>query len=251
MITQILWLLKKTIDSRLVTSFVLSLSLTVTTTAVAKYNPPPDQRPPGGYTTSSGSRGVCGVSGGTPLTVLAPQRHVGQTTSTHPTFAWFVPDSKPLPMEFILYKYSPGSAPKLVHKIELRSSPGIMNLTLPEDKPDLTVGQRYLWQVAILCNSNHPSSDLVARAEIEVVQVPPALKRALATKNRLEMADLYAEAGLWYDALREALEPAKDARLGEVASSLLEDLAELEEPKATQIESRQSANLRQIASSQR
>ena len=122
MITQILWLLKNRIDSRLVTSFVLSLSLTVTTTAVAKYNPPPDQRPPGGYTTSSGSRGVCGVSGGTPLTVLAPQKHVGQTTSTHPTFAWFVPDYKPLPMEFILYQYNPGSAPKLVHKIELQSS---------------------------------------------------------------------------------------------------------------------------------
>ena len=126
-----------------------------------------------------------------------------------------------------------------------------MKLTLPEDKPSLTLGERYLWQVAILCDSNHPSSDLIARAEIEVVQVPLALKRALATKNRFEMAEVYAEAGLWYDALSEALGSAKDARLGKVASSLLEDLAKLEEPKATQIESSQSENLRQIASSQR
>lgn len=248
--TQILWLLNKRIDSRLVTSCVLSLSMAVTPPALAEYKPPPDQRPPSGYTTSTGPRGGCEGSGGTSLTVLAPQKHVGQTASVHPTFAWFVPDSKPLPMEFALYKYGPDSRPKLAHKLELKSSPGIMKLSFPKDKPALAVGQRYLWQVAILCDPNHPSSDLVAKAEIEVVEMPPTLKRALSTRmDRHEIIDLYAKAGLWYDALSEALETAENSRLGEVASTLLEDLAKLEEPEATQVGSRQSANLRQIVRS--
>jgi len=44
----------------------------------------------------------------------------------------------------------------------------------------------------------------------------PALKTALSTKmDRHEMVSLYAKAGLWYDALREAL---GSADLREIAS---------------------------------
>lgn len=250
---QIFWLLNKRIDSKLVTSCVLSLSLVVTPTALAEYKQPPDQRPPRGYTTSSGPRGGCEVNGGPQLTLLAPQKHVGQTTSLHPTFAWFVPDSRPFPIEFMLfYESGSGRELKLVKKIKLQSSPGIMKLSLPEDKPGLAVGQRYLWQVAILCDPNYPSRDLVVKSEIEIVEMPPAVKRALsATSDRLEIAELYARAGLWYDALGEALGHAEDSRLGGIASTLLEELAKLEEAEATQVGSRQSANLRQIVSSER
>lgn len=251
MIIQILWLLNKRIYSRLLTSCVLSLSLAVTP-AVAEYEPPADQRSPSGYTSTTGSRGGCEASEGTPLTLLAPQRHIGQTASTHPTFAWFIPDSRPFAMEFTLYEYGSDSRPKLAHKLELKSSPGIMKLSLPQNKPGLVRGQRYLWQVAILCDPNYPSSDLVAKAEIEVVEMPPSLNRTLFTKMAdHEMADLYAKAGLWYDALSEALGPAEDSRLRKVASTLLEDIAKLEESKAIQVESRHSENLRQIARSER
>lgn len=250
--TKILWLLNKCIDNRLVTSCVLGLSLAVTPAALAEYNPPSDQRPPSGYTTSSGSRGRCEVSGGPPLTVLAPQKHVGQTASTHPTFAWFVPDSRPFVMEFALFQSVPGRKPKPVQKIKLQSSPGIMKVSLPNSKPGLAVGQRYLWQVALLCDPNYPSRDLVVKSEIEVVGMPPALKMALsATRDRLEMAELYARAGLWYDALGEAIGHAGDSRLEEFSSTLLEDLAKLEEPEATQVGNRQSTNLRQIVSSEK
>lgn len=238
-----LWLLTKRIDSKLVTSFVLSLSLAATLPALAQYDPGSNQVPPSGNTTSSGSRGGCENIEGLPPTVLAPLKHVGQTISVHPTFAWFVPDTKPFPMEFSLFELAKdGSFKKLVQKLEFVSSPGIMKLSLKENPPGLVVGQRYFWQVKISCNPNHPSSDLVASAEIQVVELPPTLKTALsATKNRQEMSNLYAEAGIWYDALREALEPAESSKLGQVASTLLEELANLEEPKTSEI-------LRQIAS---
>jgi len=64
----------------------------------------------------------------------------------------------------------------------------------------------------------------------------PALKTALSTKmDRHEMVSLYAKAGLWYDALREALGSA-DLR---ESFHAVKDLAKLEEPEATQVQSGQ------------
>ncbi len=229
--------------NRLLASCVLSLSLAVTPVALAGYTPPPDQQPPSGNTTSSGPRGGCESSDEPSLTVLAPMKHVGQTASPHPTFAWFVPDTKPFPLEFRLFELAEGSNPKLIEKLELQSSPGIMKLSLPESQPGLAVGKRYLWQVTVICNPNYPSTDLVARAEIEVVEMPPTLKSALSgTTERSKLVELYAEAGFWYEALGEALESTAEPRLGAVASTLLEDLVKLEEPQ-------QSEKLRQIVSS--
>jgi hypothetical protein len=239
----IVWRLFKRIKVLIVTSYVLGLSLGVTSVALAEYIPPPDQLPPKSKTTSTGPRGKCEENGEITLTVLAPAKTVGQTVSLYPTFAWFVSASNPLPLEFRLFAY--GQDSKLIQKISLQSSPGIMKISLPEDKPGLSVGQRYLWQVAVLCNPNHPSADPIVRAEFQVVEMSPALKSALsATKNPVEMTNLYARAGLWYDALGEALRSAESSKLGQVASTLLEDLAKLEEPP-------QSDSLRQIASRER
>lgn len=231
--------------NRLVTSCVLSLSLAVTPVALAGYTPPPNQPPPKGNTTSSGPRGGCESSQGASLTVLAPIKHVGQTASTHPTFAWFVPDTKPFPMEFSLFELAEDNSFKLVEKLKLQSSPGIMQQSLPKDKSGLAVGQRYLWQVTVFCDPNHPSTALVARAEIEVVEMPSALKSALSsTTERSQIVELYANAGLWYDALREALGSAPSPTPEVVAATLLEDLAKLEELQ-------QSAKLSQVVSSDR
>ena len=239
MMTSHLWLLAKPIKSKLVTSCVLSLLLAVTTPALAEYDPS-GQVPPKEDTTTLGSRGGCENSEGLPLTVLAPLKHVGKTSSLHPTFVWFVPESKPFPMEFSLFEYGSNNQLKLVQKLELMSSPGIMKLSLKEDKPGLVVGQKYFWQVKILCQPSNKSPELVAQANIEVVQMPSALARALSrTTERSQRVELYAKAELWYDALGEALGTAEDSRLGAVALNLLEALAKSEEPE-------QSANLSQV-----
>ncbi|MFP5269405.1 DUF928 domain-containing protein [Coleofasciculus sp.] len=204
---------------------ILSLSLVVTPTALAEYVPPPDQKPPSDYTTSSGPRGGC-EGDGIPLTALAPKTHVGATLSTHPTLAWFVPDSTIKPMEFRLYEYDAQGKPKPVGQpIQLESSPGIMMLSLAREQLELTVGKTYLWQVTILCDSDNDSSDLIARADMQVVQMPLALEEKLAqVKPGLATVELYASAGFWYDAMGEALQLAPPWQLGEDAVSLLRDL---------------------------
>lgn len=245
--TQLVWLLSDCIRSRLATCCVLGFWLTTTSVALAEYQPPPDQKPPSTYTQSTGSRGGCEVNKETSIATLAPQKHIGQTALERPTFAWFVPDSKPYPLEFTLYKYAPGGAIQLAYKTQLKSSPGIMKLSLPQKNPGLVFGQRYIWQVAILCDPNHPSSDVVAKAEIELVKMPSTLaKEMFGVRDTSQKIDLLAKAGLWYDSLGEAL-TAKDVGLRKLAVTLLKNLAQLEEQQATQANNTQTINLLQIA----
>jgi hypothetical protein len=225
------WLLHKSFNLRILVISALTITLSLTQAVLAAYQPPRDQKSPSGYTDSSGTRGRCKASGAPSLRLLAPITHVGQTTSSHPTFAWLVASREKTPIEFTLYKIDTNEQLNLAYKLEMQSSPGIMKLSLPQTVPGLTVGQRYLWQVEVLCNRNRPSHNLVARTELDIVPIPPDLKNLLAhSQNNLQRATLYAEAGIWYDALSEALAVSNQKKLGKIAASLLQDLANLEEP---------------------
>ncbi|MCL1472237.1 DUF928 domain-containing protein [Argonema antarcticum A004/B2] len=58
--------------------------------------------------------------------------------------------------------------------------------------------------MALLCDRNHPSTAIFSRAEIPVVEMPPALRSELSkVKESSQIVELYARSGLWYDALRE------------------------------------------------
>ncbi len=212
----------------LLPSFALALFLLLTTTALAAYKPPANPSRPRTATGSNSSRNNgCTGNAQTSLTALAPLAYVGQTVSPQPTFAWFVPDAQNRNIEFSLYEYTGNGKSKLLHRIQQPStSSRIMKLLLPGEKASLAVGNKYWWQVALLCNPNHPSEDLLVKAEIEVVATPIDLKNALSqTKEPLKRADLYAEKGLWYDALAETLDnPANKAS----TLKLLEELSKFE-----------------------
>jgi len=197
-----------------------------------------------------------------PLTVLASHNYVGRTISPHPTFAWFVPrDSASKPMQFTIYEWNLGGKPKEVRKMSLQSSAGIMKLApFSDSELGLQPGKEYLWQVVIHCDPDNPSGDLVGEASIEVVEMPPAVQSELnRAVNSIEKANTYAEAGLWYNALDEALKLAQASKLGEVGSTLLNELAQSEALKTTPNLSAKERdaiakwieNLKQIANSAR
>lgn len=220
-------MMKNSIVRQLATISIISLVLASSNIVFAGYKPPRGQRSPTTRTTTTGSRGGCETNGEASLKVLAPQKHVGQTASTHPTFAWFVPGSKPLPMEFRLYQYNAQGEPQLQRQFQMQSKYGIMTLALPKNQPGLEVGKRYLWQVAILCDSHQPANNLVAMAEIDVIKMPAQVR---FVRNAHANINMLAEAGLWYDALGEALKRGqKDAVL-----ELMNNLATLETPKTAQ-----------------
>ena len=172
-----------------------------------------DKTPPSGR--SAGGRG-CGTTtqptlvGAPSLILLAPQGRANQTVSTRPTFAWFVRDSATVSMEFRLYAQE-NNRYKLIKEIKddsFKSAAGITVLSLAQSTPELAVG-RYRWQVELICDRSHPSGNLFAESELEVVSIPAALKTQLEkTRDRAMQVSVYARANFWYDAMSLAITPA-------------------------------------------
>jgi hypothetical protein len=220
-------LLKQQIVTKLLAGMVLGLCFLP---AIALADD--DKAPSSGR--SSGGRG-CGSStlpaaANVPaLILITPNGQSGQTVSTRPTFAWFVRDAAPVPLEFRLYEQD-GDRFVLVQAIKddrLRSAPGIMVLSAENGLPELTVGKRYRWQVELVCNPSRPSSNLFAEAAIEVVPLQAGLKTQLAqSRDHLDRAKLYAQANLWYDVLKAAFTPLRStARLQALRLSVLDRVA--------------------------
>lgn len=162
------------------------------------------------------------------LTVLTVLSQVyGKTVSTRPVFSWFVPDIKSYPMELYLYEYSEnGYGKEIFEKIPLESKFGIMNYTFSDEIPSLSVGKKYIWQIALICDKSNPSKDVIAEAVFEVVDIPENLKNQLErAKSNQERAKLYARFGFWYDALAEIENETKNR---EFQLSLLEKIKQSE-----------------------
>ena len=198
--------------------------------ALAQQYQPPTGDPPSGSTGSNASRLSCGEQYEIPLTILAPTRHVAQTTTITPTLAWFIPATDPYRISLSLYTVNQDQPPELLQQLEyVESASGIVRFTLPEDKFELTSGQRYLWQVSLACTPDSPIYDQSFVSELEIKDPPASLTAALITaQTPLEKAELYAAAGYWYDALREALIAADKSDTARIARSLLHELAESE-----------------------
>lgn len=254
--------MNKSINIKLVASCVLGLALIANPAVLAIYEPgtqkpvPKDRRSDGGTT-----RGCSGDD--TPLTVLASRNYIGRTISRNPTLAWFVPrDSAFKTIELTIYEWVPGGKPKKVYKESRQSLPGVMKLSpFSKNEAGLQPGKEYLWQVVIHCDPDNPSGNLVSEASLEVVGMPATTVQSKLNKaiNSGEKANIYAKAGLWYNALDEALKLAETSKLGELGSILLNDLAKSEALKNTpellpqerdEIE-KQVENLQQIARSAR
>ena len=221
-------------NSTFLTSCLLCLSLGIKYAALAEYQKPDTQNdaPEGEETTITGTRGLgsCSQAATTSFTALAPYGHTGKSANTHPTFAWHVPDADTYPIQFRLYEYTASEGKgKAIAKTTLSSTPGIMTYTLPSDSPGLTAGQKYIWQVILVCNPNSPSQSLVVGTGIDIVDRPSEIVAQLSnTEDPIAKADIYAEAGLWYDALGEVAVHSEDSQAQAFTSQLIGQLTEIE-----------------------
>jgi Domain of Unknown Function (DUF928) len=193
--------------------------------ALAAYKPPTKPSAPSrGTTITTGTRNSCFDELG--VTPLAPQTHVGQTTASHPTFAWFVPPAaKSSPaIEFRLFT----ATGQRLYKASYPHQTGLMQATLPLAQPGLEIGQRYYWQVVVTCET---ATATVTTTEIERIALAPDLATALAAAQPPQQVQLYAVAGLWYDALAAA-GPVTNSRPSASLLNLLDDLAQAEADSA-------------------
>lgn len=211
--------------------FTFTLLLSITPVAIARYIPPRNQKPPSDYSKTTGIRGCPNFPD---FTILAPKTHVGESSSTHPTLAWFIfNNSEKIPtldseVTLTLYEFNSQNLPKQIGQpIALQISPGIMQQSLSGIQ--LTKDKRYLWQITVRCLD----TEVFQTAEFTIIEVPSSLEKAFSTQtDRAKKVDLYAESGLWYDALGEALTLSENGKLGTIGANLIQNLAEVEESQA-------------------
>ena len=217
------------------------LSLSMASAVWAGYTPPPNPSAPSDRGYTAGTRNGCAGNEQAALTAIAPHSYVGRTTSTRPTLTWFVPDQKQYPLELSVV----GSSTKRTTPIVKESVSGFGHWTISEEQ-SLAKNQKYRWQVVLICNPNRPSASLVVEAEIEVVETPPELARALAAVSDPVMrSQLYAEAGFWYDALAEVI-TLEDVIARDTAIGLLNALSTQELAQESQSAILQGQRLQQI-----
>jgi hypothetical protein len=165
-----------------------------------RYTPPKR----GGFKRSdgTGSRAeaarVCGKVATVPLTLLAPNDHVGQTIAARPTFFWYLADKQTVTFKLV----EPGVRKPLLTKTVRVEKPGIVPLELPKDAPELALNKDYRWSISVVCNTDENSEEGFELSFIQRVAQTPELSRQLtAAKSDQSRAQIYASQGLWYDAL--------------------------------------------------
>ena len=164
--------------------------------ATFRYVPPKRGNPKS--TQATGSRGCNQVQSQVSLTLLVPKDHDGLTTSSHPTFFWHV--SAPVQMAFTLTQR--GVVQPLWEQQIQPPAAGIVQLEMPSNLPELLPGKEYRWSVSLLCNRERPSANPFVQTWIERIPTTSSLTQQLAAApTDRHRASIYAQAGLWYDAL--------------------------------------------------
>ena len=160
-----------------------------------KFRPPTTGAP--SVRVTGGSRG----SGDSTITldVLAPD-DIGVTTREQPSLFWF--QSKPADAKFELTLLQESKVNPLVQvTVERSTKAGIQRMKLSDHGVKLTPGVEYQWVVALVSDPDNRSSDLVASGVIKRVEPTADLKEKIAAATPASLPSVYAEAGIWYDAL--------------------------------------------------
>jgi len=160
------------------------------------------------------------------LYTLTPTSGKGLTMSAQPSLFTFQSDGVPLEYRVTisepsnpkpLFIYAASSSAAGIHRVDLSQ----FNITL---KPNVD----YQWNVAIRPDAKNRSSDLIAKGAIKRIEPPAEVAEKLKTAPSADYAAIYAEAGLWYDALAAisdqiAANP-QDKELVQMRDSLLQQV---------------------------
>jgi hypothetical protein len=177
--------------------------------AAAPVYKPPLRGAPGGRI-GGGTRGAGGEL--FVLSVLAPD-HSALTTSAQPALYWFASRPSTGPVEVTVVDPR-ATEPLLEVRLEAPVPAGIHGLRLADHRVRLEPGVAYRWYVAVVQDQGRRSRDLLAGGAIERVEPPADLAARIAQAGREQAPALYAEAGVWYDALR-AINELIDAAPGD------------------------------------
>jgi hypothetical protein len=177
-----------------------------------KMPPPPPQRGIPGNRTSAASRDSC-PNVERPLTALAPEyranpidRVWGLTSVERPTLLFYIPYAKPAiqDISFTIQDESDPTNTKVVYQnpaIAPTATPGVMRLVLPTSSPALAPNKVYHWFLTLNMGCRKGQRPIFVDGWIQRAQIDANLRDRLERATPAAKVSLYAENGLWYDAI--------------------------------------------------
>lgn len=144
-----------------------------------------------------GSRGLGGDVA--KLSVLAPD-HTGLTTLEQPVLYWYI--SKPMLAHLAVTVINEQDISPLVDKdFGVPTAAGIQQVKLSDLGIKLKTGVEYRWYVSLILDENARSNDVIASGTILRAALTDELRTKLAHAKKADTPAIYAESGIWYDAL--------------------------------------------------
>ncbi len=168
---------------------------------------PPDRGAPKSTTTGGTRGGECLLSN-QKLTLLLPKTGSGLTLSKYPKFYVYIPPYQNAE-EAIFFITDAEDKDIYEGVFQLPEESGIIGIKLPQEKsPPLEVGKIYDWGVQIFCNpkSADQSGDPIVNGIIKRIKPEESLSRKLLGVTPLALPTIYANQGIWYDALESLVE---------------------------------------------
>jgi hypothetical protein len=181
---------------------------------VSFIQPPPRQGTPKG-TVPAGSRG-CPQLTQKPMTALVPvtqqadgtQLRWALTSEDHPTFWFYVPYESQLISNAKFSLRDRTNQTLYETTVTLTKTPGVIGISLPKTAPRLENNQWYRLYLFtnISCQPNTPLEKDFAEAWVKREALTPTLLSQLEKATTLEKAILYAQNGIWSEAIATVAE---------------------------------------------
>jgi hypothetical protein len=156
-----------------------------------------------------GTRGLSDSATIPTLAVIAPE-HTGLTISKQPTLYWYVSNAVDVPFRFTLtYDDSEIEAGRVSLEESIDpvletsiSNPqaGIQGIDLAKHGVSLKPNLIYRWAISMVAEGMR-SNDVVTEGTIKLVDKPDNLDAELSKADKKRFAHVYAQEGIWYDAV--------------------------------------------------
>ncbi len=166
---------------------------------VLKFKPPSRGTPPitGGAASRSG--GAC-ILGKEPLRALMPSSNYGLTTAADPVLLVYVPQSTAKTVEFQL-RTADNQSRVFRKSFPTPPTAGIVRLSADSGVSALQPNQSYRWYVSLVCNAGDRSLNPIVEGWVERIPADAAFTQKLTQSTVQSRPFVYAEAGLWYEAV--------------------------------------------------
>jgi hypothetical protein len=165
------------------------------------FRPPNRGAPP--VTSGAASRGDwsdCTASTDA-LTALIPSSRLGLSASQEPVLMVYIPETSATSLELTL-ENEDGTEVFYNQTLDVPGTAGIVQFNLADyTSTPLAEGNLYRWYVSLVCDDEDRSRNAVVAGWVEPVEPSAALIDHLQQAAPQDRPRLYAEAGIWYDAL--------------------------------------------------